>query len=153
MRNCRVNISNHLFAYGTLLCCDKRYSHRLLRGQAQKAASIPGKLFSLGSYPGAVPHHGMRFQRVYGRLFRLKRVKRTLAELDRYEECSTAFAHPHEYRRVTVKLRPARCRLVSAWIYLYNYPTQKLSRIPGGKWCCNNRKFIVRMRQRLQASS
>ncbi len=104
-----------LFVYGTLRR-NHAHTHRLL-GDARflGLASIGGRLYDLGAYPG-VCSTSHTDARVSGELYDLTGadVDERLATLDRYEG--------HEFRRVRVIARLDDGRRLEAWAYLLAEP-------------------------------
>jgi gamma-glutamylcyclotransferase (GGCT)/AIG2-like uncharacterized protein YtfP len=93
----------HLFVYGTLRRgCDNRYARLLAeQGRFVGVARIPGRLYDLGSYPGAVASD-QPDQWIHGEVFSVDNA--LLTALDEYEGA--------EFERAMV---PA----IGCWIYWY----------------------------------
>jgi gamma-glutamylcyclotransferase (GGCT)/AIG2-like uncharacterized protein YtfP len=131
--NQRVNGTNFLFVYGTLMKghgedWQKRAgAHLIGRGQ------IPGKLYDLGRFPGAVLDSDPR-SRIEGEVYRLDDVTRALEILDEYEE----FQPRHPERSLFVRRRMAVVMedgtVKEAWAYLYNRSVKKSNLIPSGNY-------------------
>ncbi|MBO6824567.1 MAG: gamma-glutamylcyclotransferase [Sneathiella sp.] len=96
-------------------------------------ASMRGKLYDLGRYPGLVINEEGAGP-VSGQLFRLKDVQKVLREFDYYEECSDDFPEPHLYVREKVQVIKADGRAHMAWVYIYNRPTAGHIHIQGGDY-------------------
>ncbi|MBI4083362.1 MAG: gamma-glutamylcyclotransferase [Candidatus Lambdaproteobacteria bacterium] len=128
-----------LFVYGTLRAgSGTAVQRRLARtARARGAARFAGRLYDLGAYPGAVPDRSGR-RWVHGELLELVEVRRTLAELDRYEGCTTAGAGA-EFRRERVQVATA-AGARRAWIYLYTRAVPPLREIPGGDYLRGRRR-------------
>ena len=121
-----------LFVYGTLM---STAASALGTGERVRLASVArnlgpatvhGRLYDLGGYPGLVDAPGAL---VEGEVVRLAAGE--FRWLDRYEGVG---ADEAEYER---GLRPARLAggtLVSAWVYLYRGPTAGLMPIESGRW-------------------
>lgn len=118
----------HLFVYGTLL--HDHPTHRLLGPGAERVgvASVQGRLYDLGAYPGLKPGGGPR-DRVIGEVYRLHDTRRLLARLDRYEGCRAG-----DYRRVLRTVRLKDDGHVRAWVYLYRGSVTGRARIPSGAY-------------------
>jgi gamma-glutamylcyclotransferase (GGCT)/AIG2-like uncharacterized protein YtfP len=97
----------HLFVYGTLRTgSDNRFARMLAeRARSIGPAQVPGRLYDLGSYPGARPGGGS----IQGEIFQLHDPAAILAKLDRYEG-------PEYERAVTV------ANGIECWIYWYVGP-------------------------------
>lgn len=115
--------------YGTLMRSFGR--HRQL-GVEDRLAFVArcrwaGRLYDLGSFPGAVPGEGT----IYGELFRLTDPK-VWAILDRYEgydpdhEAASLFIR----REVTLEVPTDR----TAWVYWYNKDPAGHPPVPSGDW-------------------
>lgn len=122
-----------LFVYGTLRKARDGSLHPFLRRHAEfmAYAQLPGRLYLIDSYPGAVlrPAAG---QVIYGELYRLLHPRPTLAQLDDYEECSASFPEPREYRRERVSLTLVDNSRHKAWAYIYQYATDQLRPLDSG---------------------
>jgi gamma-glutamylcyclotransferase (GGCT)/AIG2-like uncharacterized protein YtfP len=97
---------SQLFVYGTLRRgSDNQFAQLLAgRGQFVGAARVPGRLYDLGSYPGAVPSD-QPDQWIHGEVFSLDDA--LLTALDEYEGA--------EFERAMVSAtEPLDC-----WIYWY----------------------------------
>lgn len=125
---------NHIFVYGTLRKTVQGNLHPYLKNHAAfiGLASLPGRLFLVANYPGAIPSPNHSDHRICGELYRLLRPRQTLRLLDEYEECSERFPKPHEYQRraETVKLDDGKTMM--AWVYWYQYPTVGLKQLTSG---------------------
>ena len=103
----------HLFVYGTL-------RPQLARGKAQAliaalkivgSATVQGKLYDFGSYPGVTNEKGL----VFGDLLLLSSAEQ-LRLLDAYEECNGS--SPLFTRSITTA-RISAGTSIAAWIYLF----------------------------------
>ena len=133
-----------IFTYGTLMASEKS-----LRGESERAlitaqckplgdAAIRGRMFDTGDYPGAVLG-AARGERIEGELWQLPDASEALlAALDRYEGCAPDSPEPQPYARSRLRIRTEDGRRVTAWIYLWVAPTDKLPRIAGGRWHTRN---------------
>jgi gamma-glutamylcyclotransferase (GGCT)/AIG2-like uncharacterized protein YtfP len=76
----------HLFVYGSLLSSIAHPSGERLRSEARLigAASMPGRLYRVGWYPGLVAG-AAGASRVHGEVYELADPARSLAWLDEYE--------------------------------------------------------------------
>lgn len=73
-------------------------------------------------------------QQVVGEVYQLLKPAQTLAELDRYEECSADFPAPREYRRELQLVTLENGDSVSAWVYVYNRSIEILELIRTGEF-------------------
>jgi gamma-glutamylcyclotransferase (GGCT)/AIG2-like uncharacterized protein YtfP len=103
---------DHLFVYGTLRRGSNNQFARLLSEQQQLLgmARVPGRLYDLGSYPGARrADHSNEW--ILGEVFRLDDPGKLLAALDDYEGS--------EFERVIVPVHLDDGRSIDCWIYWY----------------------------------
>lgn len=122
-----------LFVYGTLRPCVPIPMARWLGGVATHlgTARTRGHLYDLGPYPGLLRPRG-RGDWVAGDLYALRKPKKTLAVLDRYEGGPHGRGHPRFVRaRCTVERRGRR---QEAWAYFYRPPIFARRRIGGGDY-------------------
>lgn len=124
---------DYLFVYGTLRRGSKSEMYRLLARCADfmDDATYQGKLYRVDYYPGMIPSDHTQ-DVVHGEVYRLRRPDIVLSRLDEYEECGPGFPEPTEYvrRKEYVKLRSGE--IISAWVYLFNRPTEGLELIQRG---------------------
>lgn len=126
-----------VFVYGTLR---KDLSHDMYHVLARNAAfvgeaTVQGRLYSLGEYPGLVlsaPSSHI----VKGEVYRLTdaRLKETLAILDDYEGIGPGDPAPHEYRRELTQVTLADGQLLTAWAYVLNRQPEGRPLIPTGDY-------------------
>ena len=121
-------VIRHLFLYGTLLPelapdVVKEYVARL---QYRGTANVPGRLYDLGPFPGAVldPRASTK---VYGRLFELPDDPALLQALDHYEG-------DRIFTRVPAEVSVVGHGLVPAWIYVYNQDLDQATLIEHGDY-------------------
>ena len=129
----------HLFVYGTLMSRARgllgaSQRKRLgLKGTSLGAATIPGRLIDLGTYPGllapATPD-----DIVHGEVFRLDQPGEVLPWLDSYESVSPVPSPGDDYARERVRVRLASGGSVTAWVYRYRLAPAGFAPIPGGRW-------------------
>jgi len=124
-----------LFVYGSLRRGLNHPLHQVLSAHAEFVAdaACPGQLFDLGLYPGAVfePRAGDSIQ---GEIYRLTDAATVLAALDAYEECTPAFAQPHEFERIRVSVRAAGGGECLAWAYAFRADLDFANPIAGGDY-------------------
>jgi len=121
-----------VFVYGTLRRATASAAHRQLAQRATFVAEavLQGRLYDLGSYPGAVSSTDPG-ERVHGEVYRLEDPTATLAWLDEYEGLAPG-ADAGEYARRLVDVRLSSGATVAAWAYLYRGPTRGRARIVSG---------------------
>jgi gamma-glutamylcyclotransferase (GGCT)/AIG2-like uncharacterized protein YtfP len=117
--------SSHLFVYGTLMRVFGHPMHGVLRRYAKRVdeAVMEGKLYDLGSYPGAVACEG---HEVRGELYEIVDARRLFAALDRYEGS--------EYLRTVVEVKMRGGEKRPAWVYLCRRPPNGRRRIVSGDY-------------------
>lgn len=127
---------DRLFVYGTLRKAQDGSLHPFLRGQAvfMDLATIPGELFHVAGYPGAVLAPVNILHVIHGEIYRLLRPEFTLRQLDEYEECAEHCPKPHEYQRRALSVTRLNGKSMPAWVYLYQRQTAGLRRIEGGDY-------------------
>jgi gamma-glutamylcyclotransferase (GGCT)/AIG2-like uncharacterized protein YtfP len=125
---------NHLFVYGTLMRGGRSPYAQLLQARARfiGEASIAGRLYHLGRFPGAVPDQECR-TRVAGEIFLIKD-DALMDALDRYEGCRPEDAEPRLFRRDAVEVRTARGSALNAWVYTYTGGTAGRPIVPSGRF-------------------
>ena len=98
-------------------------------------ARFQGKLHDVGDYPAAVASDDPA-DLVYGEVYLLHEPAATLAVLDHYEGCAPDDPAPHEYARVAadIRLMTEDSAPVSAQVYLYRRPVDRLARITHGDY-------------------
>jgi gamma-glutamylcyclotransferase (GGCT)/AIG2-like uncharacterized protein YtfP len=94
-------------------------------------ASYQGRLYLIDNYPGVVASMNQT-DTVYGELYRLHNPDSALARLDAYEECGTGYPEPTEYIRQIQSVSLQNNETISAWVYLYNRPTNLFKEITSG---------------------
>lgn len=128
-------MAEYLFVYGTLRRGCQHPMHTVLAADSRYAgiAHYQGLLYRVSHYPGVVPSDNPA-QQVVGEVYQLLKPAQTLAELDRYEECSADFPAPREYRRELQLVTLENGASVSAWVYLYNRQLTGLKPIVSGDY-------------------
>jgi gamma-glutamylcyclotransferase (GGCT)/AIG2-like uncharacterized protein YtfP len=86
-----------------------------------------GRLYDLGSFPGAVPGDGA----LCGELFRV-RDPRAWCTLDRYEGARPGNEEASLFVRRRVSMAAPAGR--TAWVYWYNGAPEERARVPSGDW-------------------
>lgn len=120
-----------LFIYGTLLPNLVRppLDALVARLTPLGAATVKGRLYDLGPYPGLVLDDSQG--RVQGELFALPEESALLASLDEYEGSCL-------YRRVECRAMTAAGETVACWVYECHADLSRAAVIPHGnyrEWC------------------
>lgn len=126
---------DYIFVYGTLRSAPRHQMNKVLERHADRVGrgKVPGILYDIGPYPGAVKTTGTRAF-VRGDVYRLRDPDRALKVLDRYEGWDEKKPRSGEFRRSRVVVNMGAGKTVKAWIYLYNRPTSGLTRIRSGDY-------------------
>jgi gamma-glutamylcyclotransferase (GGCT)/AIG2-like uncharacterized protein YtfP len=128
--------SPYIFVYGTLRAAPSHTMSKVLERHADfvSRGRIPGVLYDVGRYPGAVKKSGTRAF-VWGDVYRLRDPERALQILDRYEGWDEK-KQPRsaEFKRSRVAVDVGAGKKVRAWIYLYNRSTEGLPQIRSGDY-------------------
>lgn len=124
----------YLFVYGTLMQQSGHPMHERLKAHSEFVchAWMSGQLYQIHDYPGVI-ESGSTQDKVYGEVYRLLQSS-VLAELDDFEQCTAAFAEPHEYIRKQVTVFVTDSRPLTAWAYIYNHSIERAKRIHNGRF-------------------
>jgi gamma-glutamylcyclotransferase (GGCT)/AIG2-like uncharacterized protein YtfP len=129
--------SQYLFAYGTLLTGTGRpLLDRLLTRTLDPLgpASVQGRLFDLGDYPGLVPSFHDQ-DRVKGTLYAMRQARKILRFVDRYEGIVPGAEQYSEFvRRRAVVVLTNTGQQREAWVYYYNRPLLGRPPVPSGDY-------------------
>jgi gamma-glutamylcyclotransferase (GGCT)/AIG2-like uncharacterized protein YtfP len=127
-------MEHRLFVYGTLMENFGSKMATILKANSNflGVGQLPGKLFDLGRYPGAVYEEKSSFF-VQGHILELLEPAYLLPILDEYEGIGTHFQQPNEYKRRIVPIA-YQDQILSCYCYLYNLPTENLVWIASGNY-------------------
>jgi gamma-glutamylcyclotransferase (GGCT)/AIG2-like uncharacterized protein YtfP len=126
-------VADLVFFYGTLMAgFDRRRragidQHLTYLGRG----SIEGALFDLGIYPAAVPAPEGR---VWGEVYEMADAAAVLAALDEIEGYRPGDPDRSLYARSEAAVALPDGTRASAWVYFYNAPLGRASRIPSGDY-------------------
>jgi gamma-glutamylcyclotransferase (GGCT)/AIG2-like uncharacterized protein YtfP len=128
-------VNHRLFVYGTLLSTAGHPMGARLRRDARLIgeASLPGRLYSLGHYPGLVEAGGAN-SLVHGEVYALTMPAITLRWLDPYERIVPHKPEQSPYVRVERPVRLASGETLTAWVYLYLKSVRTRPVVAGGRW-------------------
>jgi gamma-glutamylcyclotransferase (GGCT)/AIG2-like uncharacterized protein YtfP len=123
-----------LFVYGTLL---SRVGHPMgarLRREARLIgeATIAGRLYSLGRYPGLVEAADSPYP-VHGEVYDLK-APASLVWLDAYEGIVPGRPDKSPYERVERPVHLVSGEVLTTWVYLYRKSVRTRPEVLGGYW-------------------
>jgi gamma-glutamylcyclotransferase (GGCT)/AIG2-like uncharacterized protein YtfP len=124
----------HLFVYGTLLSRVRHPMGDRLRREASLIgeASIQGRLYSLGRYPGLVESVDAG-DIVHGEAYALNTPASALEWLDAYEGIRPGKGE-NPYERVERAVHLASGATLTAWVYLYRKSVRTRPPVFGGHW-------------------
>ena len=130
-----MDMNAHLFVYGSLL---SRVCHPMgtrLRGEARLvgAATIEGRLYSLGRYPALVESPEGPYP-VHGEVYALTSPASSLQWLDRYEGIVPGKPEESPYGREERPVSLASGASLIAWVYLYRRSVRTRPEVRGGRW-------------------
>ena len=131
--------TGHLFVYGTLMSAASgrlggAERERLQRqGECLGAATIAGRLYDLGSYPGLVASNDAA-DVVHGEVYALRDAAQSLRWLDAYEGIAPGDHNGNEYERAVRPVRLASGSELTAWVYLYVRDPATARLLSDGRW-------------------
>ena len=122
-----------VFFYGTLMSGFKRPGRSRIDPKLtpEGRGSIPAALFDLGIYPAAVPASDSR---VYGEIYRMFDSASVLTALDEIEGFRPGRPDESLYMRVEAPVTFDDGHVANAWVYFYNAPLGRASRIESGDY-------------------
>ena len=128
-----------LFTYGTLMSTAAGAmgsAQRELLNHAStsliRPATIAGRIFDLGQYPGLVETEGEGI--VQGEVHELLDPQTCLAWLDAYEGIVPGCHSHNEYVRVERQVALDSSEQLTAWVYVYQLSVTAFAPIPDGRW-------------------
>ncbi len=131
-------VPTKLFVYGTLLSVSTDDMGRAARARLADgsdllgAATINGRLYDLGAYPGAdVQAAGDGL--IHGEVVKLADPHATFEWLDRYEGIDPNKPDNADYQRAITQCRLAD-QQVQVWVYVYRGPVDSAKLISNGRW-------------------
>lgn len=122
---------DYLFVYGTLkrLVNSEIHPFLAIHGEFIETAQCQGKLYLIEDYPGLVTSDDGKDQ-VDGEVYLILDFEKLFYQLDLYEEYGREFLFPNEFVRRRYSVRLAGGKIINAWLYIYNRPTDGLVRLP-----------------------
>ena len=128
-------MSEYLFLYGTLLSgASTKESSRVVKKLTRVGiATVRGRLYDFGEYPGAVLDRASKSS-IKGQLFELPDDDSTLKALDDYEEFSSTDRKNSLFVRTRTRVTLQGGRQLNAWIYVYNRNPGNAPRITSGDY-------------------
>ena len=131
--------TNLLFVYGTLLTRARGELGADMRARLKTEstslgeATIPGRLFSLGTFPVMLAPAAPS-DTVHGEVLLLADAESVFVWLDPYEGITPGHKRQGEYERVRRSVRLASGEELIAWVYLYVADATNAPPIPSGRW-------------------
>ncbi len=123
----------HLFVCGTLRSGLVPEEVAGLMGSMRQigAASVRGRLYDLGEFPGAVLDPNCE-AKIIGEVYRLPDDDATLAALDAYEGIDSLSSNMFVRRRAEITLEGGET--LECWIYVYNWEIASATLIANGDY-------------------
>lgn len=129
--------SKYLFVYGTLRSNSAHPMAEFLRKNASLLghATMPGRLYRLGDYPGAVYDENAETL-ICGEVYEIENAPVLFAQLDAYEGVEDLPQQPAEYQRALAKVS-FNGSSIYCWTYLCKQENKALPQVPP-----NNHKLL-----------
>ncbi len=126
-------ITDLLFVYGTLMQGYTNLYAQQLRRESQfvGCGHLPGQLFRVSWFPGAVPDSAAVTTLIHGEVYQLNTPIETLRILDEYEDVAANSSGIYVRKALPVQVGK---ELLTCWIYTYNASTENLVPVEGGRW-------------------
>jgi gamma-glutamylcyclotransferase (GGCT)/AIG2-like uncharacterized protein YtfP len=128
-------MTEYLFVYGTLRPEEAPEEIRAVVARLRPAGegTVPGIIFDLGEYPGAVIDPGSG-QRIHGMVFELPADESVFGPMDGYEGFSPEDLAGSLFLRVKERVELDAGGSVEAWVYVYNLPPAGAPVVASGRW-------------------
>jgi gamma-glutamylcyclotransferase (GGCT)/AIG2-like uncharacterized protein YtfP len=128
-------MTHHLFVYGTLSPqhAPPEIAATVRRLRPVGAASVRGRLYDLGEYPGAILSKSSRSV-IRGEVFELPRDAQTLSSLDNYEGFEPGKPSSSLFVRRTWPVVMDDGTRLRCWVYVYNGDTRRALPVQGGRY-------------------
>ena len=125
----------HVFVYGTLLpgLAPPAIADAVRRLRVVGPATVPGRLYHLGAYPGCVLD-GECDDLIHGQLLELPDDPAVLERLDWYEGYAAHDDAGSLFLRTVCDVALADGRRIPSWVYVYNRPVPPARLISGGRY-------------------
>lgn len=134
-------VTHHLFVYGTLSPrhAPPEIASTVRRLRPVGAASVRGRLYDLGEYPGAILSKSSRSV-IRGEVFELPGDAQTLSSLDNYEGFEPGKPGSSLFvRRAWPVVLDDGTRL-RCWVYVYNGDTRRALPVRNGRYTRRGRR-------------
>jgi gamma-glutamylcyclotransferase (GGCT)/AIG2-like uncharacterized protein YtfP len=128
-------MSEYLFLYGTLLTGDTTDESSLIVRRLKRvgSATVRGRLYDFGEYPGAVLDRTAKSS-IKGELFELPNDDSVLSALDDYEEFDRTDRKNSLFVRIRTVATLHGGRQLNAWVYVYNRDPGSARQIASGDY-------------------
>jgi gamma-glutamylcyclotransferase (GGCT)/AIG2-like uncharacterized protein YtfP len=128
-------MKDFVFIYGTLSPgrAPPEIRETIARLNPVSAGSMPGRIYALGDFPGAV-YDGTASTRVHGEVFEIPSDTHILGALDSYEEFVPDDRQKSLFVREKRPIDLADGTRRSCWVYLYNRNPQNAPVISSGSY-------------------
>jgi gamma-glutamylcyclotransferase (GGCT)/AIG2-like uncharacterized protein YtfP len=129
-------MTEYLFLYGTLKPsqADGEVADVIKRLRLIGSATVPGRLYDFGEYPGAVVSRNSS-QSIHGEVFELPLDAHAIIKaLDEYEEFDVNNPGQSLFVRQRVSAKLCDGRRVNCWIYVYNREPGNARQIVSGDY-------------------
>lgn len=93
---------------------------------------MPGQLYDLGNYPGAVYQTDAE-SFVHGKIFELKHPEKVLQQLDYYEGIGSGHNEENQYSRSIITLN-CMGEPINCWVYLFQLDPRPFDLIESGNY-------------------
>jgi gamma-glutamylcyclotransferase (GGCT)/AIG2-like uncharacterized protein YtfP len=144
-------MTDHLFVYGTLSPgnAPPEIAATVSRLRPVGSASVRGRLYDLGEYPGAVLSEKSRTL-IRGEVFELPADQNTLTALDNYEGFEPSKPSSSLFLRRVRAVTMDDGKRVRCWVYIYNGTTKGALPLRNGRY---SRRRIRRRSSSVRSSS
>jgi len=128
-------VTHHLFVYGTL---SPRHAPPEIAATVRRlrpvgSASVRGRLYDLGEYPGAILSKSSRSV-IRGEVFELPSDAQTLSSLDNYEGFEPTKPATSLFVRRTWPVVMDDGTRLRCWVYVYNGDTRRAQPVRSGRY-------------------
>jgi gamma-glutamylcyclotransferase (GGCT)/AIG2-like uncharacterized protein YtfP len=130
-----ASVTHHLFVYGTLSPqhAPPEIAATVRRLRPVGAASVRGRLYDLGEYPGAILSKSSRSV-IRGEVFELPSDSQTLSSLDNYEGFEPGKPGSSLFVRRTWSVVMDDGTRLRCWVYVYNGDTRRALPVRNGRY-------------------
>jgi gamma-glutamylcyclotransferase (GGCT)/AIG2-like uncharacterized protein YtfP len=128
-------MSEHLFVYGTLQpeLAPEEVAGLVRQLRRVGVASVSGRLYDLGEYPGAILDDSADTM-IVGEVFELPDNQAVLAALDAYEGFDPAAPEASLFVRIKCPVTLSDGRKLESWVYVYNQSLEQRPLVTGGDY-------------------